>query len=549
MGDRRAGAVSPQPFSVRLRSRADRARFWFWDPSHFPGPVTPAAESFDLPAMSQGFARAAAELRRPLPASHIRVERGFVYFGVDLPASAEGLASREAAYKETIAPLLDSAGARWRDVYEPAARRLNHALDEAAGELARGADPSEVLDRAVTLRAEQWRIHDLALVPAMEAAARFTAAYADRLGGAARIQTMLQGFPNRQTEAAEALDALAEECRRRPELSRSLLDGSVTSLAQVPSSAAGRWFRDALAGWLASYGARAQGWDVGEPLLAQHPAPVFSLLRDRLQGPPIEPGGQRRRAAEQRDEAVGSALAALPAEEHPAFLTALRAAQAYAVVSEDHNFLIDQQGLAALRRVILAAGQRATEVGRLSAVDDALWLTRAELGRALVADRDLPRVAAARRALHRRRTELTPPRTFGHSLPAWAASNPTLADFFGLGAEPQRTGARLEGVGVSPGRAAGRACVVRSLDEIEVLEPGDILICPTTAPAWTPWLGVVAGAVVETGGMLSHTAVLAREYGIPCVVNARGATTAIPHGALLEIDGGTGAVMWNIIST
>jgi phosphoenolpyruvate synthase/pyruvate phosphate dikinase len=129
-------------------------------------------------------------------------------------------------------------------------------------------------------------------------------------------------------------------------------------------------------------------------------------------------------------------------------------------------------------------------------------------------------------------------------LPTWAADNPTLAGFFGLGAEPVASANSLDGAGVSPGVVEGRACVIQSLNQIDALEPGDILVCPMTSPAWTPWLGLIAGAVVETGGLLSHTAILAREYGIPCVTNARGATSLIQHGAIVRVDGDTGRVTW-----
>jgi phosphoenolpyruvate synthase/pyruvate phosphate dikinase len=92
--------------------------------------------------------------------------------------------------------------------------------------------------------------------------------------------------------------------------------------------------------------------------------------------------------------------------------------------------------------------------------------------------------------------------------------------------------------------AEGRAFVARGLDDLDQLEAGDILVCPTTSPAWTPWLGLIAGAVVETGGMLSHTAILAREYGIPCVVNVREATGRIASGSRILVDGSAGIVRW-----
>ncbi|MGH2584504.1 MAG: PEP-utilizing enzyme [Dehalococcoidia bacterium] len=518
------------------------ARFWFWDPSHFPRPVTPAAETFDLPAMAAGFAAAAAELRRPLAGQYVRVERGYVYFGVDVPRSQEELASREAAYHAAVAPLVDSALSDWTERYAPEAERLTRALWSLAGDRGDDAGFAAALDEAVTLRTGQWRAHDLALVPAMEAAARFTSYYADHLGGVAAAQTSLQGFPNRATEAAEALESFAETVRERPDIVRSLVDG----VARPASADAvtDRWFRDALQRFLHTYGQRSEGWDVGTPTWSEDPSPVLLLLREHLRRPPAQPGAHRRRATQQREAATGRALRDLPDDERPAFLRSLQAAQAYVVVSEDHNALIDQQGMAALRAVLLAAGRRLSINGRVATPEDAVWLTRAELQAALRGSRTGRHLPARRRSLQRRRALTHPARILGRPLPAWAAANPTLADFFGLGAEPAVTPNRLQGTGVSPGVATGRACIVRSLDEIDALEPDDILVCPTTSPAWTPWLGLIAGAVVETGGMLSHTAVLAREYGIPCAVNVRDATSTIPNGAEVHIDGATGAVTW-----
>src|SRR5215213_4773504 len=180
-------------------------RFWFWDASHFPHPVTPAAETLDLPAMARGFAAAAAELRRPLAGQHVLVVEGFVYFGIDIPSSPERLRELEAAYQQQIAPRIDRALHTWTSQYLPEAERINRELWECARAGGSGGALAAMLDRAVDLRAQQWRIHDLALVPAMAAAARFTERYADQIGGPLRAQLLLQGFPNRATEAAEAL--------------------------------------------------------------------------------------------------------------------------------------------------------------------------------------------------------------------------------------------------------------------------------------------------------------------------------------------------------
>lgn len=102
----------------------------------------------------------------------------------------------------------------------------------------------------------------------------------------------------------------------------------------------------------------------------------------------------------------------------------------------------------------------------------------------------------------------------------------------------------FEGIGVSPGQARGRARVVLSADgasEATIL-PGEILVAPVTDAPWTPLFLPAAGVVVETGGLLSHAATVAREYGIPAVTGIRGATDFIATGTMLSIDGSTGTV-------
>ncbi|MFO8151091.1 MAG: PEP-utilizing enzyme, partial [Trueperaceae bacterium] len=92
------------------------------------------------------------------------------------------------------------------------------------------------------------------------------------------------------------------------------------------------------------------------------------------------------------------------------------------------------------------------------------------------------------------------------------------------------------------GLARGRARVLRDLRDAGQLRPGEILIATTTSQPWTPLFGIAAGLVTDTGGVLSHTAVIAREYGLPAVVDTRVGTRRIRDGMLLEVDGDRGTV-------
>jgi len=107
---------------------------------------------------------------------------------------------------------------------------------------------------------------------------------------------------------------------------------------------------------------------------------------------------------------------------------------------------------------------------------------------------------------------------------------------------PMAGGEAMRGIGASQGQVRGIARVARSVEEAARVEKGAILVCPFTDPGWTVTLDRVAGVVTETGGLLSHAAVICREYGIPAVLAIPQATQRIRDGQTILIDGGRGSV-------
>ena len=145
----------------------------------------------------------------------------------------------------------------------------------------------------------------------------------------------------------------------------------------------------------------------------------------------------------------------------------------------------------------------------------------------------LESVVADRRREWDRWSKVQPPREIGALEPA---SSPAVA---GPAAADER---EVHGIAASRGVATGPAKIVLDLAQQDKLEPGDILVCRTTSPPWTVLFGRAAAVVADTGGPLAHTAIAAREFGIPCVVGARGATDRIQDGMRITVDGGTGVV-------
>ena len=104
-------------------------------------------------------------------------------------------------------------------------------------------------------------------------------------------------------------------------------------------------------------------------------------------------------------------------------------------------------------------------------------------------------------------------------------------------------GGDLQGIAGSPGVISGPARVIRGPDQFGTLEKGEILVAPLTNPVWTPLFAIAGGIITEVGGILSHGAIVAREYGIPAVMSIPGATQAISDGQFITVDGNRGVVL------
>ena len=113
---------------------------------------------------------------------------------------------------------------------------------------------------------------------------------------------------------------------------------------------------------------------------------------------------------------------------------------------------------------------------------------------------------------------------------------------FGMPPEPSRDPAVIQGIPASPGTVKGPAKVVKTLAEASKLEKGDVLVCEMTMPPWTPLFSTASAVVADTGGILSHCAIVSREYRMPCVVGTLMGTAVIKDGMMLTVDGNKGIV-------
>ena len=193
------------------------------------------------------------------------------------------------------------------------------------------------------------------------------------------------------------------------------------------------------------------------------------------------------------------------------------------------GFLHGVDGARCAARLI---GAHLVEAGFVDEVEDVFFLTYAELDAGVSGPRQ--ELVAERRADHARYETLAVPATWTGNPVAEQAAPETVS-------EASAPVTEVRGIGIVGEEVTGRARVV--LDPAEAdLEPGDILVCRTTDPSWTPLFLVAEALVIDTGGAMSHGAIVARELGVTCVINTVTGTRDIPDGAEISVDARTGLV-------
>jgi pyruvate,water dikinase len=295
---------------------------------------------------------------------------------------------------------------------------------------------------------------------------------------------------------------------------------------------AGTPFLDAWQRFLDTFGHRAlYEVEMANPRWREQPDYLFEVLAAYARLPqdvvPFAPAEQaRRRQATEQDT-----LRRLAPWRRFGFRLLLRRAQEFSRLRENSkSHLVQQIDLG--RLMALRAGQLLAQDGVLATPDAVFFLEHSEIIAALHGEisPEVPQRLATQRQLGRQRDAARqPPELIIGERPVYGE---TLA----------AQGTQLSGLPSNPGRVTGIARVLRSPHEGTRLQPGEILVAPSTDPGWTPLFLLAAGLVMETGGYLSHGAIVAREYGIPAVLNVPMATQRIPDGSTITIDGGQGVV-------
>lgn len=531
------------PFAAKL--------LWSRDRMHFPEVIAPAMELF-MEAHNAGFMHAFSLYEMPLEGLALRRVNGYAYNAIvprRLPPDEMAALGERA--QRNLGAAVPRAADRW----------ANELLPEVQGHLRywqefhlAGASMDGLVAYAKETRRRLrrlWEIHFELMPPVLLAMSLFQETYADLFGADQTFEALalLQGFGNKTTEINSELWRLGQTAGA--EVRKIILSSDPPTVAGALSgSDAGRTFLEAFDTYLRAYGRRGETWEFTNPSWLEDATPVWRMLREHLADGAADPKIELARLAQQREAALSDVRAKLAAYPQPVvehFEGLLLAAQKATVLSEDHGFYIDFEGAYHIRRLLLEFGRRFAAAGVLDSADDVMMLTLDETLATAEALPELDRraLAAERHKELQHFAEIDEPEMLGSLPPGPPPDDPVgraIGRLFGTPPQPSADPDVLNGHAGSPGVVRGVARVVRSLAEAQDIARGEILVAPMTAPTWTPLFGTVAAVVTDTGGMLSHSAVVAREYGIPAVVGTLRATSVIRDGQIIEVDGRAGTV-------
>jgi phosphohistidine swiveling domain-containing protein len=569
------------------RRAFDDGRFWFQDSLHSPEPIHPFDVvwwDYGAPAFNQANAR--LFVVPPSLGIEYRMLNGYVYVSVNSVTDAETLGRRA----ELFAKRGGHYYAHWTELYERWIEKvevttrelealvvpeLPEVEDEAIVREGRGIGSSHELlvayDRLLEGLDRIWQYH-FELV---------------NLGYGAYLafyDLCRQAFPDitDQTIAkmVSAIDLLVlrpdEELKRLAHLALELgvaeqVESAANELelrADVSQTAAG-------SRWLADFDETKDPWfcfSNGNGLYHH----VRSWIDDtRLPIAAIGAYVRRLEAGEEisrpssavlaeRERVTDGHRALLAEESRPAFDEGLELARAVYPFIEDHNFYIEHRYLTLFWNKVREFGALLAGEEFLAETEDVFFLRHDEMREALEELRlqwssagagaargptYWPPIVARRQAIYEAMREWAPPPALGQvpetiadpvTVMLWGITDERIQEW--LAASTGVDSSTLTGFAGSPGVAEGPARVILRTEELSEIEDGEILVAPSTSPSWTPVFGRIAAAVLDSGGMMSHAAIVAREYGLPAVVGTGTGTKRINTGDRLRVDADSGVV-------
>jgi phosphohistidine swiveling domain-containing protein len=476
-----------------------------------------------------------------------------------VPRTAEEEAGLWAYYNMVMPVYADKFLDWWKRRYLPEIERNFEYLDTFPMDTASLPELMILLEDARDIQERHWRLHWMLNLAQFQASITFESALVALVGEQHKplVGRILVSDEDRNWDSVRALWELKEHVKTSGRL-RKVFDDHDTAAGVMQALATfdeGRALLRDIDAYKNEYGNKSMyAHEYIYPTWRENPTPIVEALRGYLLSD-YDYERDVRQLRDNREAAIRELWALVPstasAEDRDKLKTALDLALKMTPLTPDHHFYMDQGTYARVRLVLMGVGRKLVQLGALEQADDIMFLRYEEL-RNLSAN---PATSDARTLVRQRRAErenafALRPRLWAGTITDWSMHGEPykqlLWDWPGIyerskNAATQPAGS-VKGLGASAGVYEGTARVVESAEQFDQVKKGEVLVCKMTSPAWVVLFTKIGGLVTDSGGALSHPAVVSREFGIPAVVGTRTGSQQIQTGQRVRVNGASGLV-------
>jgi len=476
-----------------------------------------------------------------------------------VPRPADEEAGLWAYYNMVMPVYADKFLDWWKRRYLPEILRNFEYLDAFPMDTASLPELMILLEEAIDIQERHWRLHWMLNLAQFQASITFESILIPLIGDVHKplVGRILISDEDRNWDSVRELWTLKETVKRSPALRRAFDENETADgvLRALGTSEEGRNLLKDVDNYKNEYGNKSMyAHEYIYTTWRENPTPIVEALRGYLLSD-YDCEKDVRQLRENREAAIKEMWSLVPPatsqEDKDKLKTALDLALKMTPLTPDHHFYMDQGTYARMRLVLMGVGRKLVELGGLDRADDIMFLKYDELrqlsanlttfdARSIVNERRQAREAAF----------AVRPRLWAGTITDWSMYGEpykqVLWDWPGIYERSKSSAAlpsgTVKGLGASAGVYEGPARIVESAEQFDQVKKGDVLVCKMTSPSWVVLFTKIGGLVTDSGGALSHPAVVSREFGIPAVVGTRTGTQAIKTGQRVRLNGASGLV-------
>jgi pyruvate,water dikinase len=547
-----------ESFPVEWKDEEEKKLFWFYDDNHVPRPISPMYWSLHGwwgPTLDYMYRRFGFPLGKAWIGKRIN---GYLYSAI-VPREAES-AGMLGPYYGWIMPIYASNFLDWwQNRYLPEILRNYDYLKNYDTENASLKDLMYFLEEAIDIQERHFRLHWILNLAQFQSSMDLQAAVGEVMGAVdpALVGRILVSIKDRNWDSLEALWKLKEKVKADPRL-KAIFDAGETAAVILPalrSDPKGQAFLKEVDEYLKVYGFKANMYchEYMNKMWVEDPAIAVESIKGYLASDYDFPK-QYKNTVEDHQSAIAELRALIPAtvaaEKRKKLETAIDLATRMMPLTPDHHFYMDQGTFGRMRLVLLAIGRKMVAEGLLDDPEEIMFLEYDQLRAYVGNPSGYPGrmvIAAARDAWEQ--AHHIQPRDWVGTVTHWSMYEEPYHTLWGWPQRFERAKAggeqpvgEVNGLPAAAGVCEGLARVVKGPEEFDQVKKGEVMVCIMTNPSWVVVFSKIAGVVTDTGGVLAHTAVVAREFGIPAVVGTGDATSRIKTGDHVRVNGSTGLV-------